>query len=324
MENPTFSVIIPAYNAGSTVGVALESVLQQNNVIQIVVVDDGSSDNTLDVVTSYIYADNRVELVKQQHTGPGAARNRGMRMASGEYVSFLDVDDRFEEGAFLVLSNAIKTFRFPDVVGFDFLPVRDGAMMDRSSVVPRPFPVERPSRVTPRSFLQAMYKLEIGYFSWALCYNTAVLKDSEIGFPTDGRLLEDAYFLNKLLRTLTGDVALIPEKLVLYTQGNDSVSVSPDSEDLRHAVDYVQQMLRLAEKDGSYDLCCVSCTNNLLYLYRMAVRGGYQDLELEIKRLVNCVARNADRDLLLPSDRRRLMLLRLGLLAPTWKMMGRV
>jgi hypothetical protein len=89
---PTFSVVIPAYNAADTLEEAIDSVLAQTRPdFEVIVVDDGSTDDTAAIAAGY--ADPRVRVYSQQNAGPSAARNRGIAQAVGEYVSSLDSDD---------------------------------------------------------------------------------------------------------------------------------------------------------------------------------------------------------------------------------------
>jgi glycosyltransferase involved in cell wall biosynthesis len=87
------SVIIPAYNGDRYIGKAIDSVLQQSyHDYEIIVVDDGSSDRTSQIVQSY---GSKVQYRSQQNQGVAAARNRGLEVAQGEYIAFLDQDDFF-------------------------------------------------------------------------------------------------------------------------------------------------------------------------------------------------------------------------------------
>jgi len=91
-ESPKVSVIVPTYNYGHYIGKTLESVLNQTyQDFEIVVVDDGSKDDTTFVVRSF--DDPRVRYVYQENQGACAARNRGIREAAGEYFLFEDADD---------------------------------------------------------------------------------------------------------------------------------------------------------------------------------------------------------------------------------------
>ena len=97
MENaskPLISVIIPAYNSEKTVERAVSSALHQSyGRIEVVVVDDGSADNTAAIVEEMKAKDSRIRLIKKANAGVSAARNDGLRLASGEYFITLDADD---------------------------------------------------------------------------------------------------------------------------------------------------------------------------------------------------------------------------------------
>src|ERR671910_2706788 len=89
------SVVIPCYNQADFLGEAIESVLSQSyQAFEVIVVDDGSTDDTKEVASAYALEDSRVRLVRQQNRGLAGARNRGLAESRGEYVVFLDSDDR--------------------------------------------------------------------------------------------------------------------------------------------------------------------------------------------------------------------------------------
>lgn len=91
-EPPLFSVVIPAYNAEETIGATLRSVFAQTcKEFEVIVVDDGSTDRTAGVIEGLDH--EAVQLVRQSKSGPSAARNHGIEVARGTYVSFLDADD---------------------------------------------------------------------------------------------------------------------------------------------------------------------------------------------------------------------------------------
>jgi glycosyltransferase involved in cell wall biosynthesis len=90
---PKVSVIIPVYNSPDYVGQAVESVLSQTyRDCEIIVVDDGSTDNTRTALEPYL---DHIQYVYQDNQGSAAARNRGIRQAKGELIAFLDADDFF-------------------------------------------------------------------------------------------------------------------------------------------------------------------------------------------------------------------------------------
>src|ERR1043166_1854397 len=93
---PLVSVVLPTYNRAHTLARAVRSVLAQSHRhLEIVVVDDGSTDATVALVQKLALEDPRVRLVQQANRGPAAARNTGVRQARGEFVAFQDSDDEW-------------------------------------------------------------------------------------------------------------------------------------------------------------------------------------------------------------------------------------
>ena len=101
-----FSVVIPCFNVEEYVGEAVESVVNQTldfeSSVEIILVDDGSTDGTFDICSEFVerYPSN-VRLLRQENGGQASARNLGLKYASGKYVSFLDADDKLTEDTFL-------------------------------------------------------------------------------------------------------------------------------------------------------------------------------------------------------------------------------
>lgn len=97
--NPLVSVIIPAFNAAETITACVQSVLEQTyNNIEIIVIDDGSKDNTRQILEKHkIKFDiENLYILHQKNAGPSSARNLGIELARGVYIAFLDADDRWD------------------------------------------------------------------------------------------------------------------------------------------------------------------------------------------------------------------------------------
>ncbi len=128
---PTVSVIIPTYNRASTIGQAVESVLAQTYAdFEAIIVDDGSTDRTCDVVAPYVARSNgRVRYLLQPNAGAPAARNLGIRKARGEYVVFLDSDDLYLPGR---LEAGVRPLLTAPDVGASYV---DARVMDAQGAV---------------------------------------------------------------------------------------------------------------------------------------------------------------------------------------------
>ena len=96
MDTPKISVIIPVYNAEKYLEKCLDSILQQTfREIEVICGDDGSQDASKQILRRYASQDARVIVVEQKNMYAGVARNRGMELAKGKYLIFLDADDFF-------------------------------------------------------------------------------------------------------------------------------------------------------------------------------------------------------------------------------------
>jgi GT2 family glycosyltransferase len=122
------SVVVPAYNAAKTVAQTLDALLAQSvPAAEIVVVDDGSKDQTREVVEGYR---DRVRLVLQPNSGPSAARNRGVVETRGEWVAFCDADDLWHPEKLRVMQAVLADRADADLVFHDFWTIVDGRVAE--------------------------------------------------------------------------------------------------------------------------------------------------------------------------------------------------
>ena len=106
---PKFSIIIPVYNAVGQIKETIESILNQSNVdFEVLLVDDGSTDDSLVLIKEYADRNANFKVFTQENTGPGAARNIGIENAKGDYIVFVDSDDLLAEEALQKLTNYIN------------------------------------------------------------------------------------------------------------------------------------------------------------------------------------------------------------------------
>lgn len=97
MSAPLVSVVVPVYNGEAHLVPCLDSIAAQSlQALQVICVDDGSTDGTGAILDAFARRDSRFQVIRQSNGGPGAARNAGMALAEGKYLIFLDADDLFE------------------------------------------------------------------------------------------------------------------------------------------------------------------------------------------------------------------------------------
>ena len=109
MDEKLVSVIIPAYNIEDYIGRCLDSVLSQTyKNLEILVVDDGSSDCTGEILDDYEKKDQRIRVIHKENGGVSSARNIGIEAATGDYIGFVDGDDLMEPEMYKTLVNLLK------------------------------------------------------------------------------------------------------------------------------------------------------------------------------------------------------------------------
>lgn len=124
------SVVIPLYNKAKSIVTTLQSVLDQTyKDFELIVVDDGSTDNSLNVVRSFVHSLNVhsfIRIIHKENGGVSSARNRGIQEAKGEYVAFLDGDDIWDNDFLKVMAQLIKDFPSKSIYGLGCVPIKRG------------------------------------------------------------------------------------------------------------------------------------------------------------------------------------------------------
>ncbi len=250
------SVIIPAYNAGPYVGEAVASVLaQQVADLEVIVVDDASTDDTAQVVSAI--TDPRVHLVRMAKGGVGAARNKGMELARGQFIAFLDADDRWAAGK---LNRQLAILQSEPEVGFVFTNLRrfdaggyhKETQFDYSpelaGVGTRPARAGEGKVITDDTFVALVGITQLPCCVPTLMARADVLR--ALAFPTDMPIAEDLYFLVNLYHIAPG--AFIDDPLLeVRRHGNNSFQrgdalLLPDLDALTRALATVTSTLHRA------------------------------------------------------------------------------
>lgn len=116
MNRKKISIIVPVYNTKKYVGRCIDSIISQiYSDWELILVDDGSTDGSLDILKSYEKKEPRITVIRQKNRGPGIARNRGISQAVGEYIVFVDSDDVIQQDYLTRLSKETADVVFIDI-----------------------------------------------------------------------------------------------------------------------------------------------------------------------------------------------------------------
>jgi len=211
--NIKVSVIMPIYNAYDYLRPAIESVLDQTlKQIEIICIDDGSTDHSLDIVKAYQAADERVRIVTENNAGVSIARNKGIIRARGEYIIFLDADDFYEPTLLEKLyDNAKKNDLDISIARFDCYNNKTTKFSsqvdeDHADILTSNVVVSKSDH--PDHILQCT----TGYV-WNKLFKTSFIKSTELIFAPELYVFEDVHFVSTSL-SLAQRIGRIDDVLV--------------------------------------------------------------------------------------------------------------
>ena len=122
---PEISIIVPVYNREKLLEKSLESLLRQEfKDIEIICIDDGSTDGSLEKLQAYASKDKRVKVYHKENGGVSSARNLGLKVATGKYIMFCDSDDEYFPETCKEVHKKIEKYS-PDIVMFDYVDNND-------------------------------------------------------------------------------------------------------------------------------------------------------------------------------------------------------
>ena len=199
MSDIKVTVVMPIYNAYDYLRPALDSVIDQTlREIEIICIDDGSTDPTLSVLKEYQKLDGRVRLVTENNAGVSVARNKGLVRARGEYVIFLDADDFFE---LTMLERLYATAKEQDldiaVCGYDMYNDK-AASFEKSIDGEVETLFSEGECVSKASLPDTIFQSTTGYV-WNKLLKTSFLHDKSLTFAPELYVFEDVYFVLTVL-----------------------------------------------------------------------------------------------------------------------------
>lgn len=199
---PAISVIVPVYNMEKYVEQALDSLLSQTlEDLEIVVVNDGSSDGSADIVERFARKDERILVVHQNNTGLSGARNAGLTMATGRYVAFLDPDDWAEPDMYETLYAAAVADDCDFAFGRHYLDDESTGLMSLAAYGYKPGLYASKDRIREEIYGSLIVRGEGAAVVWNGIYRRELLEEHSIRFG-DHLILEDYVFNMQVLNAI--------------------------------------------------------------------------------------------------------------------------
>lgn len=262
-ENIKVSVVIPAYNVEKYIKQCLDSVINQTlKDIEIICINDGSKDNTLAILQEFAQKDSRIRLIDKVNEGISAARNQGMELARGEYISFIDSDDWIDENYLESLYNTAKKYN-SDLACSSIIRVTGNRKRKKLIYTKEEFSNDKNKK-------NELTNAPIYSYVWNKIYNREKLLQSNVKFPV-GRVYEDVIWCLKAIYYMDS-VVTVPSAIYYYRKNPTSI-MSTKSE--QNAKDYAISEKEMLEFAKEKDL-------NLLNGYKYAKRDRYRFLGITV------------------------------------------
>lgn len=250
MAEPKVSVIIPVYNVEKYLRQCLDSVVGQTlQDIEIICVNDSSTDGSLAILEEYAAKDSRIQVVTQPNGGAGAARNNGLRRAKGKYLSFLDSDDFFE------LNMLEEAYQFAEEDQADFVIYKSDQYHTEEDKFVDVNWVVRESEIPPyhpfnyRQLTMNVFKVYVGW-AWDKLYRRDFVEKHQLTFQ-EQRTTNDMLFVFSAL-VLAKKMAVLPKVLAHQRRdAKDSLSKTRENswQCFYHALSALKERL---VKEGIY------------------------------------------------------------------------
>lgn len=233
------SVIMPVYNTSSTLGEAVKSVLQQKySEFELILINDGSSDSSPEICDLLAKTDKRIKVVHQENKGLSAARNKGIEVAAGEFLAFIDSDDRFDEEAFLNFYKASVQHKDMTLYVMNFDKVYGNISIFKKKT--KDSVIVDPSALIERIFTSS----GIAFYTWNKIYHHSLFEG--VTFP-EGKIFEDIVTTYQLAKNSSKTV-ITSEVGYHYVRSSNTIvssSFSPEYYDILTETEQLYALLKI-------------------------------------------------------------------------------
>ncbi|MDD4599664.1 MAG: glycosyltransferase family A protein [Negativicutes bacterium] len=276
------SIIVPAYNVSQYIEKTINSIQEQTyEDWEVIVINDGSSDNTSDVVKKLALLDERIILVNQNQAGVSAARNAGIRLAKGKVLTFLDGDDLWRPS---FLSEILIIYNQGN----------DLVLCDFQHLYPNNIIKDHPSIKISDSILLATLNENLNFHIGALLVNKEIVDKYKIRFTIEHKISEDIEFVLKLLTVCK--CSYLQKKLMLYRKQRPG-SATEKGWDYHTRISSVWAMKKVYQfieqnyTDPNKEYILNTCNNKIRlsmfrYLWKL-IRHGYYKNTIELLKNEN-------------------------------------
>ena len=258
--NPKISVIVPVYNAKKYLSKCIDSILAQTFInFEILLIDDGSIDGSGEICDGYAQLDNRMVVIHQENRGVSASRNRGLEMAKGKYVSFVDSDDYIHPQMLELL------YRAAEENGCELAMADYKSVGKDESIIYQTIGSPVFKKIYSEDLLRELFGISGEDVSCIVCWNKLYAKTllENICFPIEFKVSEDLLFNIKVFNKVQKAVS-VEHDLYFYVQHSESTVHRISVKNYMDRIDAYCKCLDITEiKSGGEALCLMKLYKSL-------------------------------------------------------------
>lgn len=247
MNSALISIIVPVYNVELYLQKCIDSILNQTyRNKEIIIVDDGSTDNSINIINEYEKKYKEIQVVRQKNMGVSVARNVGLNLSNGQYVTFIDADDYIEEHAIEDMVDKIVKEK-SDMCVFGFNTILENNSRKHTKIYDFDEEICKDRIIALRMF----FLFKIHGFPWNKICKRELYFDNNIIFPVNKSYGEDSVVTFKLLNCCK-KISFLKKTLYNYSQRAGSITKLNKCKNADDILDNIMYMYNELEKNNDY------------------------------------------------------------------------
>lgn len=287
---PSFSVLVPIYNVGQYLKQCLDSLINQTlENIQIICINDGSTDNCSSILEEYSKSDPRINVLNQENSGYGFSLNRGLQYVQADYISIIEPDDFLETNAYELFYKDIQDYPEADIVKYAYWNFYENSMGKAIT------PSSSASIALPeKTFKIFQYPQLLLYHPsiWSCVYKTKFIKENQLSFieAPGAAWTDNPFFIASMC--LARNILWKNNKVYYYRQNH--ITASSNLVDCQIPIRRLIEIFDFLKEYNIDDFGILLCIYKRVFHYINIVRDHDNYRQIEIEPLIKKILKQLD------------------------------
>lgn len=289
------SIIVPIYNSEKYIKRCIDSIINQSyRNIEIILIDDGSTDNSRNICEKYSNIDSRIKVISKKNGGVSSARNEGITNAKGEYIMFVDADDWIEKEAIETLYNALKEHNVDIVRGNFFCNNDKGNFKIEKQNKYKNIKIQENDKSLKVDIINDLLLGKIKAYVWLLLIKKDLLINKKILFNTNISFMEDLIFYIRLFSDDNVSFYILDQDIYCYYSNNNSATKSQNKileniENVLNVNKIIREILyntKMFNKETDSKMCTANFNIIMNYYFSLYKVSKNKNLKKYIEQII--------------------------------------